>query len=69
MKRQAKCGLCNSRGKLWLGGKDYLECPDCEGKGVVTYDETRVRTAERVTFFAGSRPVRTPGEIIKTTTF
>lgn len=30
------CDLCLSSGKqgyLWLGGKDYVECPQCFGTG------------------------------------
>jgi hypothetical protein len=70
MKQQHPCSLCGGRKKLWLGGKDYLECPDCDGTGIVTYDVTKVRKTERVTFIAGSRPIRTlTNRIIKATTF
>lgn len=31
-----RCDFCASSGKpghLWLGGKDYIECPQCLGAG------------------------------------
>lgn len=31
------CRTCNGgrhRGLLWLGGRDYVECPDCNGTGI-----------------------------------
>ncbi len=66
MEKQSRCGLCEGQGKLWLGGKDYLECPDCGGKGVVTYDETRVRHKDRLISIPGLKPVRQlTNEIVK----
>lgn len=31
--RRVPCPDCQRRGVLWLGGKDYADCPNCEGKG------------------------------------
>jgi hypothetical protein len=37
------CPTCRRslrKGHLWLGGKDYLECPDCGGTGnFVMYEQ------------------------------
>ena len=27
------CIACAGRGRLWLGAADYLDCPECLGKG------------------------------------
>lgn len=46
MKVSADCQTCagsTRKGLLWLGGGDWLECPDCGGTGVFTYDESRVQ--------------------------
>jgi hypothetical protein len=36
------CSTCKRRGRLWLGGKDYVECPHCDGTGVIELVEARV---------------------------
>jgi DnaJ-class molecular chaperone len=44
-KLQGPCTLCHGstkKGHLWLGGSDYVQCPDCMGTGVVTFIETLV---------------------------
>lgn len=30
------CHVCHARGVLWLGGNDYVDCPECEGTGRIT---------------------------------
>lgn len=36
------CTTCKKRGKLWLYGNHYVECPHCEGRGVIEMVEARV---------------------------
>lgn len=31
--RVIHCVACAGRGALWLGGSDYLDCPECAGSG------------------------------------
>jgi hypothetical protein len=54
-KIKIRCGLCNARGRLWLRGGDYLECPDCLGSGKVPVVEERYRPRERTVFIPGQR--------------
>ncbi len=54
-KVEAQCGLCETRGRLWLGGRDYLECPDCLGTGKVLIVEERYTPKERTVFVPGLR--------------
>lgn len=45
-RRREPCATCRDslhKGKLWLGGKDYVDCPDCEGTGVFKFYEERVQ--------------------------
>lgn len=37
-----RCQRSARRGLLWLGGKDYVECPDCGGTGTFVIYEHRV---------------------------
>ena len=42
---RVRCPLCLAAlrpGLLWLGGRDYLTCPDCDGTQWVTLYEQRV---------------------------
>ena len=59
MKITITCGLCDGRGKLWLGGDDYVECPDCLAKGTVVMNEYKVRKVERTIFLPGMMGFRT----------
>jgi hypothetical protein len=69
MKLRHVCSLCEGKKQLWLGGKDYVECPDCNATGIITYDQTKVRKAERVIFIPGLPAVRTlTNRIITVTT-
>ena len=40
------CATCRTRGRLWLGGGDYLECPHCEGRGHYDLVEARIEPAK-----------------------
>lgn len=39
---RVRCATCNGQKRLWLGGKDYLDCPDCGAKGWTPVIEERV---------------------------
>jgi len=56
--KQIICTLCNGRKKLWLGGNDFLECPDCVD-GKVEINEYKVRKVERTIFMPGMPGFRT----------
>jgi len=30
-----RCLTCNGQKRIWLGGSDYMDCPDCEAMGWV----------------------------------
>jgi hypothetical protein len=47
------CSQCRQRGTLWLGGGDYLECPDCDGRGYIEVQEHRVQARTRKIFIPG----------------
>ena len=34
------CLACHGRGALWLGGGDYVECPECQGSGGILKNRT-----------------------------
>lgn len=53
------CGICHGRKKLWLGGDDYVECPDCNATGKIEVREYRVRKVERTIFVPGMPGFRT----------
>lgn len=36
-----RCAPSLKPGHLWLGGRDYVECPDCEGAGLFKFYEER----------------------------
>ncbi|MDQ3024753.1 MAG: hypothetical protein M3R04_10330 [bacterium] len=58
MRIEAACVTCHKSsrpGLLWLGGGDWLECPDCTN-GTVTFDESRFTPKERTVFIAGLKP-------------
>lgn len=45
MRVEQRCPTCAGslrKGLLWLGGRDYVECPDCEGSGTFVMYEQRV---------------------------
>ncbi|HTG26116.1 MAG TPA: hypothetical protein VK681_39325 [Reyranella sp.] len=42
--RVKHCVACAGRGKLWLGGSDYLDCPECGGKGYPKPNRTHVQS-------------------------
>ncbi len=42
MRITTRCPTCRGRKLLWLGGKDYVECPDCDGTGTfILYEEKK----------------------------
>ena len=50
------CGLCASShrpGLLWIGGSDYLECPDCNGTTKIEAVAERFTPFERLVSMAG----------------
>ena len=53
------CDVCNGRAKLWLGGDDYVECPDCLATGKVEVRQYKVRKKERTIFIPGMPGFRT----------
>ena len=59
MRHVIRCALCCGRGKLWLGGADYVECPDCAATGRVVVDEFKVRKRARTVFLPGMAGFRT----------
>lgn len=42
------CTTCNGKKLLWLGGKDYVECPDCLGLGNIEIIEERVSSTSKI---------------------
>lgn len=56
-KFRIRCDMCSGRGKLWLSGADYLECPQCEGKRTVEVVETLMQAKTKTVFIPGLRPV------------
>ena len=56
MKISGPCPTCRQssrRGLLWLGGGDWLECPDCDGSGLFTCHEQRVAPVNRTISVGG----------------
>lgn len=56
MKHEARCTVCvgsTRPGLLWLGGSDWLECPDCGGTTVVTAYADRFTPVERLVTMPG----------------
>ena len=40
--RVKHCVACNASGRLWLGGNDYIECPNCKGRGGAVKEQRKV---------------------------
>ncbi len=59
MRHEVQCHTCRGRGRLWLRGADYVECPDCDARGRIVVEEFRVRKRERLTFLPGQPAFRT----------
>jgi hypothetical protein len=59
MRHELRCGLCRGQGRLWLGGGDHVECPDCDARGRIALDEFRVRRRETLVFLPGQGSFRT----------
>jgi hypothetical protein len=58
-RRYLACDVCKGRRKLWLGGGDYVECPNChDGKVEVIAERVRARTQERFVPQAGGGLVK-----------
>ena len=49
-KTMLPCDMCGARGKLWLGGRDYLECPQCEGAKKIPVIEEQFKPVEKKIF-------------------
>lgn len=54
------CDFCSKAkpGWLWLGGADYVECPDCEATGKVECIEYRVKYKEQLLIIPGAGSLR-----------
>lgn len=56
MKVQSRCPTCihsTRKGLLWLGGGDWLECPDCGGTTIFECQEERIAPVERTISVGG----------------
>ncbi len=56
MKLELRCPTCarsTRPGLLWLGGGDWVECPDCEGTTVFVMHEERVPPPPSRVFLPG----------------
>lgn len=56
VKINERCFLCRESlkpGYLWIGGKDYLECPDCNGTARFLMIEERIQPPPTRVFLAG----------------
>lgn len=60
---ERRCPTCQGRKLLWLGGGDYVECPDCDGSGVFVLYEQRI-SPKTIILPAASQPqpLIIPGE-------
>jgi hypothetical protein len=47
-KHVVTCQLCQGRKRFWLGGRDYLECPDCGATGMIVIFEEVKKPPTRV---------------------
>lgn len=55
-KVRARCPTCirsTRSGLLWLGGRDWVECPDCGGTEVLEFHEERFTPRERLVSLPG----------------
>ena len=55
---ESRCPVCagsTRKGLLWLGGGDWLECPDCGGSGVFSLIEERFTPRTRTVLVPGCR--------------
>jgi DNA-directed RNA polymerase subunit RPC12/RpoP len=46
-----RCPTCKNslkKGHLWLGGGDYLECPDCGGTTIFVMFEQRITPGKSI---------------------
>jgi hypothetical protein len=59
MRHEVPRGVCVGRARMWLGGKHYVECPDCGAGGRIVVQEFRVRKRERRVFLPGQPGFRT----------
>lgn len=53
---KARCPTCagsTRKGLLWLGGDDWVECPDCQETGAVEIIAERFTPRERTVSLAG----------------
>lgn len=49
------CAQSTRKGQLWLGGDDWLVCPDCDGTTVMEAVEERFTPVERTVLIPGLR--------------
>lgn len=55
-KLRLRCDMCKGRGKMWLSGADYLECPQCFGEKTIECIEQTVQAKVQTVFISGLRP-------------
>jgi len=63
MRVETRCATCIGSlrpGLLWLGGDDYLECPDCNATGLVEVVEERFAPVERTISIPGVGTIAVP---------
>lgn len=48
-----RCSQCEVRGKIWLSGNDYLECPQCQGAGSIEIHQHKMQARVRKVFVPG----------------
>jgi hypothetical protein len=51
-----RCDICKGRGKLWLHGADYVECPQCDATGKVQVVAETVQRKSKTVFMVGYQP-------------
>lgn len=56
MKFMLPCDMCKARGKLWLSGDDYLECPQCFGKKQIEIEQHRIQARVRTVYIPSQKP-------------
>lgn len=55
-KFSVKCDQCQGKGQLWLGGGDYLVCPQCEGRKTIEIHQHTMQARTRTVFIPGCKP-------------
>lgn len=62
-KFETRCQTCEEStrpGLLWLGGNDWLKCPDCDGTTVLKGYEEKIASKERTISIPGVGTIQVP---------